>query len=459
MIKAVHGHVHFLHRVLAEAGHQQAGAGHLADNGGVGHRQHRRGIHQHQVVALRQLLHQLLEARVHQQLGRVRRHLAPAQEVQVLDLGAGDHRVQVGLAGQNRGQTVAAIDAKVAVQMAFAHVRVHHHHFLSHLGQHRGQVGGDKGLAHLRTGAGDHQHLVAGFHGGEVQAGAQAAQGLHRQIARVVHRQQRSGLAGGAALAAAQHVGDAVTAGLLLGERHGGVHRNAQFLQLVGGFDAPAQQAGSQHHRGCEQKAEGGAEHQNEALFRRHRCRVDHRVVDDAHVAHGAGLENTQLLGPVKQAHIELLVHFHVAHQAQDFLLGLRQIADLIIDLRLLAFQGAALLQQGAVGRVLLGVAGGHLAFLDLQIVELGVHVHQPAKQRASFHVDVHGVSTGAVGIQFILGLIEGVAHLGELLVEKLQAVFRFRRLTLHVLHQVGLTDGVEDGAGAGRVRAGQADI
>ncbi len=113
---------------------------------------------------------------MHQQLGRVRRRETGGNEVQVLHLGAvGDLR-QAQATGQGVRQTIARRHAEQRVQVAATHVRVDQQHALAGLRDHRGEVAGDERLAHRRRRAGDHQHLVACFEHGELEAGAQAAQ-------------------------------------------------------------------------------------------------------------------------------------------------------------------------------------------------------------------------------------------------------------------------------------------
>jgi hypothetical protein len=71
------------HAVLALAHDQERGARGLRHQHAVGHRQHRRRVEQHHVVAPARVLDQLAEARAHQDLGRVRREAAALDEVQL----------------------------------------------------------------------------------------------------------------------------------------------------------------------------------------------------------------------------------------------------------------------------------------------------------------------------------------------------------------------------------------
>jgi len=147
------------------------------------------------------------------------------------------------------------------VQRALAHVRIDHQHLLSRLGDHRGQVGRDEGLAHAGARTGDHQDVVLGFQHGEMQAGAQAADRFHRRVGRCIDRQQvRAALHAVAsappapmALATLLHV-------LGRAQRNDRIHRQAQLLDLRRVLHARVHDPAQEHHTHRQEAAQQGAD-------------------------------------------------------------------------------------------------------------------------------------------------------------------------------------------------------
>ena len=146
--------------------------------------------------------------------------------------------------------------------------------------------------------AGDHQDVVLGLDHREVQAGAQAAHGLGGEVGRVVDGQQ----VGCSALVALE-VGQALLQrGLLLGEGNRGVDRSAGAFDVLRVLHAALECFTHIDEGGGEQGAEQGGDDDDQRLVRLYRVfQVCRGVVDDAHVTHGAGADDVQLLGLVQQ--------------------------------------------------------------------------------------------------------------------------------------------------------------
>ncbi|MNZ63095.1 hypothetical protein D3C78_812330 [compost metagenome] len=213
------------------------------------------------------------------------------------------------------------------MQVALAHVHVDQQYALPGLGNHGGEVGGDEGLAHRGAGAGDHQAVVFCFQCGEVQAGAQAAQGFDGQVGRVADGKQRRGL-GGAALALAAFI----FLGLLqhaVGDR--GVDRQAQLLDGFRILDAAVECLAYQHQGdGDEQAEHGGDQHDQRFLRLNWLGHVDVGGVNDPHVTYGAGAHHVQFLRLVQQLGVDLRANLYITGQAQQFLLGFWQTLDFL---------------------------------------------------------------------------------------------------------------------------------
>jgi hypothetical protein len=235
--------------------------------------------------------------------------------------------------------------AEFAVDMAFAQVGVDDDHALAGLGQHRAQVLGDEALADALAGAGDEQGALGGIQQGEMDGGAQAAQALHRVVIGLAQGQQLAlGLAG---------LEQAGQGDFRLAVGNGGVDRQPQLLlDLFRVFHHDPERTPQPD----DDEAEGQAQQQGDA---EHACGIgrnpvvfQHRLVDDAGIADGAGLGHAQLLGGVEQFGVELAGDFQVSLQAQDGLLGVRQAGYLGAELATLGFQALQLGVHGLDGGV-----------------------------------------------------------------------------------------------------------
>ena len=332
-------------------------------------------------------------------------------------------------------------DAAARQRGPLAHVGIDHQHPLPGLGDHRGKVGGDEGLAHARTRTGDGEDVVLCLQHGEVQAGAQAAQRLHRQVRRLVDGQQVL-----AAVGADMVHTQAVTLGrrqrLGVAQRDGRIDRQAQLLDHGRVLDARVEHALDEHEGDGKECAQHRRHQHHKRLARFDRVGgVSHGRIDDAHIAHRARARHIQLLGLVQQGGIELVADLQVAGQAQQFLLGIRQLADLAAEAGLACLQLANLAQQGTVGRVIAGKAAIHLRLLQAQLLDAGFNRDLLLQQALGLHGDVHGVGRGLVTGHGLLRFLHLLAHGGQLVLDELQLGSRLGRAALDVLADIGLND------------------
>ena len=205
-----------------------------------------------------------------------------------------------------------------------------------------------------------------------MQAGTQAAYRFNRQVRRVTHGQQ---LALFVSLNAFNGF-DAVTGFLPLGKRDAGIDVDTTLFQRLRAFDSAVEQRAQQHTDNGEHQAENNAAENDQRFLRLQHARLGNRRVDDAHITHGTGFGDFQLLLFVQQLHVHLLTRFHVAGQTHNFLLRFRHRGYAVVQLRLLFFQRATFFQQRPVGRVAFGVQLGNLRLFEGQLVELGVDVN-----------------------------------------------------------------------------------
>ena len=109
---------------------------------------------------------------------------------------------------------------------------------------------------------------------------------------------------------------------LLLGQWDRGIDCHALLFQFVRGFDALVKERTKQHQPSCSDAANQCRHDGYKSFPGLNWRRLNQRLVDDSNTAYGAGLENAQLLHLVEQPHIDLLRHFHIPHEAKNFLLG-----------------------------------------------------------------------------------------------------------------------------------------
>ena len=109
---------------VAVAADQQNRTCQLSDDGCVGHCEDRRGVDNHVVVTFLGVCQQFCEAAVHQQLGRIFRITAVADEVQVFNPRFTDGFSRGDMAGKDVCQAVFGRQFEQLVQIAFTHVGI-----------------------------------------------------------------------------------------------------------------------------------------------------------------------------------------------------------------------------------------------------------------------------------------------------------------------------------------------
>ena len=169
----------------------------LADDDGVGHGQYGRRVQDDVVVALAGVGKQLVETVVHQKLGRIARIAAAADEVEVFNAGFLYGFGRSCFAVEDVRQAELWGKAEESVEVAFAHIGIDKQNAFARLRHYGGEVGGDKGFACFRRGTGNHEDVVRCVQHGEVDIGAQGADGFDGSIGSVFAGQQIVGTAAG----------------------------------------------------------------------------------------------------------------------------------------------------------------------------------------------------------------------------------------------------------------------
>ena len=87
--------------------------------------------------------------------------------------------------------------AEESVEVAFAHIGIDKQNAFARLRHYGGKVGGDKGFTCFRRGTGNHEDVVRRVQHGEVDIGAQGADGFDCRVGAVFAGQQIVGTAAG----------------------------------------------------------------------------------------------------------------------------------------------------------------------------------------------------------------------------------------------------------------------
>ena len=89
------------------------------------------------------------------------------------------------------------------------------------------------------------------------------------------------------------------------------------------------------------------------------------------------GFHDVELLLFAQQLDVGCLVGFYVAGQADDFLLGIGQLGDLLVDFVFGAFEDGEFVQYGFIGRVFRRVQLGQTCFFGFEQGNLGFDAGQ----------------------------------------------------------------------------------
>ena len=162
---------------LAGRLHEQRAVAEGGEEAGIGHRQQRRGVEDHEVV-LGEVVDQLLHPQRAQQLARVGRDPAGRQQAQVGHPRLDDDVPDVDVAGEGLGQADGAVDLEGGGDHRTAQVGVDQQHGSAGLGDEAGDVGRDRGLALAGQGRGHHDLAGLVVDVDEPQVGAQLAERL-----------------------------------------------------------------------------------------------------------------------------------------------------------------------------------------------------------------------------------------------------------------------------------------
>ena len=177
--------------VLGDPHRQQHAVRSRRDHRRVRNGQDRRAVDDHQVVLLADDADELLELGRGEDLGRVGRLPAAGEQPEVLHARGRDRVNQLGLAGENFDHAGLGLDAEHRVDPRAAEVAVNEQDPLARLGERDGQVGGHRGLAVTRVGAGDLDHAALRAAGAETQRRPQPAKNLGKAARRAVRGDDR----------------------------------------------------------------------------------------------------------------------------------------------------------------------------------------------------------------------------------------------------------------------------
>ena len=447
---------------LVDEQHTVGLAGH---DGGVGHRQHRRGVDQHDVVFRAHRAQELGHGAGGQELRRVGRDGPGLDDVQVVEAG-GRHDVfhleaahqDVGhgadavaparIADQDVAQTGLALDAEEPVDARAAQVGADQQRLLAVLGHGEREVHDGGGLALLQRGAGDHQHLAAALQPRELDVRAQGAVGLgHRRLGIEVRDEQ------GVAL---QRIGidlgqrrpsldEPLHRLARIDVRHDAEHRDLEVgLDVLDGADrrierllhegqhaAEHETEQRAHQHGVERLAAdgrprlGGRPHQGDfldALRLLDQRLLVARLQEREEIVVDLGVPLQALQVQLDRRHLAVALH-QIAHLPVEDLLAVAQERDLRVQL---AAHLLAHLAQPIVDGLQPGVLVGHLQGQVVALEnQLGLGGDQPLDGRI-LRVDVDAL-VDAEGIRLLQpalhlleldallpGLLDVAAHLGE---------------------------------------------
>ncbi len=398
----------------------------LADDGGIGHGEHRRRIDNDEVVAPRECFEQVAETLAHQQLGRMRGQRTLRQHVEAGQHFALDYARRIG-AAQHVGKSRLVPHAEVRMHLAAPHVAVDHEHALARRGNERSQIDGEERLTRIGARARQHHDVVGRLIERELQRRTQASHAFHRDVLRRLRGEHVQ------ALPAHHHV--LLQAKLQAAARHHREHGYAdRALDLVGTLDATVERLLHECTNDADEEAAAEADENHDETLRPDRLVRRLREIDDAHVADLPRLHDAQLLRAVQQIRVELRVDAHVAQQAQGGLLSVWQRLDALRHLSLRALQLRDLGIERLHRRVIRRESLRQIGTLSLQVGELRLVVDHLLQQQAAFLAEVDGAVLVAEVVVALLRRVELMAQLRQLLVEERERALGFRHAAVGVL-------------------------
>src|SRR5205814_3505019 len=137
-------------------------------------REDRRRIDEDQLVTRRNVRYESLEPRATDELRRIGRQSAGADEVYVLASGLADRVREQALPADDLGDAGSALLPQVAMKASAPEVAVDEEHALATRSQDIGQIHGQEGLPDARARAADSDDVVRGLQEGELERRPQA---------------------------------------------------------------------------------------------------------------------------------------------------------------------------------------------------------------------------------------------------------------------------------------------
>jgi hypothetical protein len=148
-------------------------------------------------------------------------------------------------------------------------------------------------------------------------------------------------------------------------------------------------------------------------------------------------LHDAQFLLVVQQVRIQMRIHFHVALQAHQILLTIRQTIDLRLDLHLHRLERLTTTLQRAHLGVLIAIAQRELRLHHPALLQFGVDHDELLEHRAGVGAEVDRLMLPAKLVVCFLGLLEFATQLRHLLLEELETQPRLLGASLDVLAHV----------------------
>ena len=131
-------------------------------------------------------------------------------------------------------------------------------------------------------------------------------------------------------------------------------------------------------------------------------------MVNDTDVALRTGFHDVEFLLFRQELDVGRLVGFYVAGQADDFLLGVGQAGDLLVDFAFGAFEYRQFVQNGFIGRVFRSIQFCQTCFFGFEQGDLGFDAGQAFKRAFGLKRNVERAGAFAVSIEFVFLLLAG---------------------------------------------------
>ena len=131
-------------------------------------------------------------------------------------------------------------------------------------------------------------------------------------------------------------------------------------------------------------------------------------MVNDADVALRTGFHDVEFLLFRQELDVGCLVGFYVAGQTDDFLLGVGQAGNLLVDFALGAFEYRQFIQNGFIGRVFRSVQFCQTRFFGFEQGDLGFDAGQAFKRAFGLKRNIERTGAFAIGVEFVFCVLQG---------------------------------------------------